>query len=163
VQTETGEGCLIKPISDFVRLFGTVINMDESLVVKRRGQYFLFSENLKEYASKDFLYAGTYLGKVKEGRLFPSFNLLGIIAQGNANMVFVDKKTEWLFICGRDIFKKGITKVTGLTRKNDYALVMNSFGECLGYGIIVRNLERERTGVAIENLLDLGDFLRREK
>lgn len=162
MQIKTKGCCLIKPISDFLRRFETVIILDESLVVKRRGRYFLLSEKLKEHASKDFLYAGTYLGRVKEGRFSPSFNLLGMMAQENANRVFVCKKTEWLFICGRDIFKQGITKVTGLLRKNDYALVMNTFGECLGYGRVLYSLDREKGGLALENLLDVGDFLRRE-
>ncbi len=154
---------MTKPITDFVRLFGTVININKSLVAKRHGRYFLLSENLKKHASEDFFFAGTYLGKVRDGKLCPSFNLLGIVAQGNANKVFVDKKTEWLFICGRDLFKKGITKVTGLSRENNYTLVMNSHDECLGYGIIVHNLEQQKSGVVIKNLLDVGDFLRREK
>jgi len=87
--------------------------------------------------------------------------LLTIIAEGNANKVIVDEKTEWLFICGRDVFKQGIVKVIGSKQKGSYALILNQHGECLGFGKILQNLERE--GVAIKNISDIGDFLRREK
>lgn len=154
---------MIDPIKDFAVPFRTVINIDESLVVRRRDRYFLLNENLKEHLSKNFFYAGIYLGTTKKGKLTPSFNLLDMIAQENANKVFVDKKTEWLFICGRDIFEKGITGRTGLTKRNDLVLVMNSYGECLGYGRLTHTLDREKSKIAIENCLDIGDFLRRER
>jgi ribosome biogenesis protein Nip4 len=131
--------------------------------VKRHGRYFLLNENLKRFASKEFFYAGTYLGRVKDGRFFPSFNLLDIIAEKKANEVTVDRKTEWLFICGRDIFSQGITKVTGSTKKKGYMLVLNLHGECLGYGKILGNFDEKRKGLVIENSLDIGDFLRRER
>ena len=154
---------MIKSIDDFVSLFGTRISLNETLIVNKQSRYFLLNENLKRLALTDFFYAGTYLGKAKDGKFFPSFNLLGIIAQKKANKVIVDKKTEWLFICGRDIFKQGITNVTGSTKKGDYTLVLNAHGECLGFGKILRNLDGKRADLAVENILDLGDFLRREK
>ena len=154
---------MIKPIDDFVSRFGTKISLDETYIAKRQGRYFLLNENLKRLTSKDFFYAGTYLGKVNHERFFPSFNLLDLIAQKKANRVIVDKKTEWLFICGRDIFKQGITKTLGSTKKNGWTLVLNLYGECLGYGRILCNLNEKREGIVIENSLDIGDFLRREK
>jgi ribosome biogenesis protein Nip4 len=154
---------MIKPIDDFVSHFGTKISLDETLIVKRQGRYFLLSENLKQLASKDLFYAGTYLGQAKDGKFFPSFNLLDMIAQKKANKIILCKKTEWLFICGRDIFKQGITEVTGSTKKDDCVLVLNSYSECLGFGRILRNLDGKRGGPAVENILDIGDFLRREK
>jgi ribosome biogenesis protein Nip4 len=154
---------MIKHINDFVSRFGTSISLDETLIVKKHGRYFLLNENLKPLASKDFFYAGTYLGKTKDTKFFPSFNLLDLVARKKANKIVVDKKTEWLFICGRDIFKQGITEATGSTRKNDYVLILNSHGECLGYGRTLRNLNQKKGGPAVKNILDIGDFLRREK
>jgi ribosome biogenesis protein Nip4 len=154
---------MIKAIDDFVSLFGTGISLDETLIVKKQSRYFLLDQNLKQLISKDFLYAGTYVGKVKDGRFFPSVNLLELIARKEANKVTVDKKTEWLFICGRDIFGQGIVKVVGSGRKEDYTLVLNLYGECLGFGKILCNLNGKRQGVVIKNILDIGDFLRREK
>ena len=153
----------MKQIKDFVSRFQTRISLDKSLIVKRRDRYFLLDDSLKRLISKDFFYAGTYLGKTKRGKFFPSFNLLRMIAEEKANKVIVDKKTEWLFICGRDIFKQGIIKLVGSKRKGDYALILNQHSECLGFGKILRSLDEEKEGVAVKNVSDIGDFLRREK
>ena len=152
----------MKPIKDFVRQFDPSISLDESLIVRKENRYFLLNESLKKLITKDFFYVGTYLGKTKNGKFFPSFNLLSIIAEKKANKIIVNKKTEWLFICGRDIFKQGIIKVMGSKRKDDYALILNQNGECLGFGRILRNLDEEKEGVAVKNISDIGDFLRRE-
>jgi ribosome biogenesis protein Nip4 len=154
---------MIRAIDDFVSRFGTEISLDETLIVKKQSRYFLLDQNLKQLISKDFFYAGTYVGKVKEGRFFPSVSLLELIARKEANKVTVDKKTEWLFICGRDIFAQGIVKVAGSGKEDDYTLVLNLYGECLGFGRILCNLNEKRQGLAIKNILDIGDFLRREK
>jgi len=119
---------MIKPLDDLVSRFGTQITLDENFIVKKQGRYFLLSENVKRLTSKGFYYAGTYLGRVKDGKFFPSFGLLNMVAQKKARRMNVGKKAEWLFICGRDVFEQGITKVTGSTKKGDYILVLNSYG-----------------------------------
>jgi len=153
----------MKPINEFIRQFGAGINLKENLVVKNKNRYFLLNENLKKLVAKDFFYAGIYLGKTKNGKFFPSFNLLRMMAREKANKIIVDKRTEWLFICGRDIFKQGIVKVMGSKRKGDYTLILNQHVECLGFGKILRNLDGEKEGVVVKNISDIGDFLRREK
>jgi len=153
----------MKQIKDFVSRFQIRISLDKNLIMKRRDRYFLLNDSLKRLISKDFFYAGTCLGKTKRGKFFPSFNLLRIIAGKKANKVTVDKKTEWLFICSRDIFKQGITEEMGSKRKGDYTLILNQHGECLGFGRILCNLDKAKDGVVIENISDIGDFLRREK
>ena len=42
---------------------------------------------------------------------------------------------------------------------------MNEYDECLGFGKIVLNLRGapDSEQIAIKNILDIGDFLRREK
>jgi ribosome biogenesis protein Nip4 len=154
---------MIKTIDDFVSLLDASLSLDENLIVKKQNRYFLLNESLKKLILKDFFYAGVYLGKTKDRKVFPSFNLLGMIAQGKANKVVVDKKTAWLFICGRDIFKQGIVKVMGSKKRGDYTLVLNMHGECLGFGRILCDLDTEIRGVAVKNISDIGDFLRREK
>jgi len=154
---------MIKPIDDFVSRFGTKIRLDETLIVKQQGRYFLLDENVKRLTSKDFYYAGAYLGEAKDGDFFPSFNLLNIITQKKANKINIERKAEWLFICGRDVFGQGIAKVTGSKKKGDYVLVLNSHDECLGFGKILLNLDRKGRGPMVENILDIGDFLRRER
>ncbi|MDH5482015.1 MAG: hypothetical protein OEY22_03930 [Candidatus Bathyarchaeota archaeon] len=155
---------MIEPITDFVSRFNTRISLDQRLILRKKNHYFLIDDNLKRSVRKGFFYAGTYLGKTKNGKFFPSFSLLRLIAEQDANQIAVDEKTEWLFICGRDVFKRGIKKVKGSKRKGDYTLVLNQQGECLGFGKILRDLnEKIKNGVTIQNISDIGDFLRREK
>jgi ribosome biogenesis protein Nip4 len=154
---------MIKPIMDFVSRFNTHISLDETKIVKKGNRYFLINETLKGLIAKDFFYAGTCLGKTKNGKLFPSFSLLKVIAEKEANKIIVNKKAEWLFICGRDVFKQGIVEVTGSKKKGDYTIILNQSGECLGFGKILRNPDEVKDGVSIQNISDIGDFLRREK
>ena len=154
----------MKAIRDFAFQLGVKFTVNADLTVEKDGRYFLLNESLRRLIRKDFYYAGTYLGKVKNGRFFPSFNLLAILARADANKTMVNKKAAWLFICGRDVFRKGIITVRGSRRKGDYTLVLNEFGECLGFGRILCSLEAEakKTEVAVKNISDIGDFLRRE-
>jgi ribosome biogenesis protein Nip4 len=150
-------------LKDFVNRFGVSLDLDEKLIIQKENRWFLLNENLKELITDNFYYAGTYLGKAKRTRFFPSFILLGMIAEKKANKIFVDKKTEWLFVCGRDVFKQGVLKVQGSTKKGGCALVLNMHGECLGFGKILRDIDKGKGKVVVRNISDLGDFLRREK
>ena len=154
----------MKAIRDFAVRLGAKFTVNADLTVKKNGRYFLLNASLERFIRKDFYCAGTYLGKVKNGRFFPSFNLLAILATGDANKTIVNNKAAWLFTCGRDIFRRGITTAHGSRRKGDYTLVLNEFGECLGFGKIISSLEAEakKTEVAVKNISDVGDFLRRE-
>jgi ribosome biogenesis protein Nip4 len=155
----------MRAIKDFMKQFRVSIALDESLLVKKKNRYYLLSERVKKQIQQNFFYAGVYLGKLKGNVFFPSFILLTIMAEGKGNKIVVDKKTAWLFICGRDIFKQGIINLKGTKRKGDYSLVLNEHDECLGFGKITRNVrkETEANEVVVKNILDIGDFLRREK
>jgi ribosome biogenesis protein Nip4 len=136
------------------------------LIAEKQGRFYLLSKTLKENTSKDFFYAGTYLGKNKQGIFFPSFNLLAMIAtRKQTNRVTVDKKSEWLFIVGRDLFRRGILNVTGSKTRGAYTLVVNQHGESLGFGRILHSLDEngKKHQVAVRNISDIGDFLRRER
>jgi ribosome biogenesis protein Nip4 len=154
----------MKEIKNFVAQFNASIALDESRVVRNRNRYYLLSKKLQHQAPKGFFYAGSYLGAVKGASFFPSFLLLTMMAETKANKLVVDEKTAWLFICGRDIFMKGILKDANL-KKGDYTLILNECNECLGFGKTACNLrgEADADKVAVKNILDIGDFLRREK
>jgi len=152
----------MKPITDFAAQFGVKIALNADFIVKKDNRYFLLNPNLKMVIRTDFYYAGVYLGKFKNGIFFPSFNLLAMLARVETNKIIVDKKTAWLFICGRDVFRKGIVTVRGSLRKSDYTLVLNEFDECLGFGKVTRRLDDAKATVVVKNILDIGDFLRRE-
>jgi ribosome biogenesis protein Nip4 len=51
----------------------------------------------------------------------------------------------------------------GSKRTGDYTLVLNEHKECLGFGKIMHSLGEGKSGVAVKNISDIGDFLRREK
>jgi ribosome biogenesis protein Nip4 len=154
----------VKAVVRFAFQLGAKIVLNADFVVEKTGRYFLLSEALQKVARKDFYYAGTYLGKVKNGKFFPSFNLLAMLARGEANKIVVEKKAAWLFICGRDVFRKGVMAVRGSRKKGDHTLVLNEFGECLGFGKIIGSLDEaaKRSEVVVRNVSDIGDFLRRE-
>jgi ribosome biogenesis protein Nip4 len=154
---------MIKPICDFANLFKTSIGLDENLVVKEQNRYFLLTDTLRKLTPRRFFYVGAYLGKTVKGKFFPSLELLRMIAEKKANKVVVDKKAEWLFICGRDVFRRGIIEVVGSSEKGDYVLVLNRRGECLGYGRAMHDLRQGKERIAIKNVIDIGDFLRRER
>ena len=151
-------------INDFVAQFNTSIPLDESQIVRHRNRYYILSKTLKQYSPKGFFYAGAYLGAVKGASFFPSFLFLALIAKSKANKLVLNKKTAWLFICGRDIFQQGILEENNF-KKGDYTLVLNEHNECLGFGKIMHNLRGvpDAKKVAVKNILDIGDFLRREK
>ena len=52
----------------------------------------------------------------------------------------------------------------GSRRKGDHTLVLNEFGECLGFGKIIGSLDEaaKNSEVVVRNVSDIGDFLRRE-
>jgi ribosome biogenesis protein Nip4 len=106
--------------------------------VEKNQRFYLFNPRLKKDVQYDFYYAGLYLGKIgKNGGFFPSFNLLNMLVDAVANKIVIDQKASWLFICGRDVFLQGYNvKVMGSKRKGDVTLVLNEFGECLGFGKI---------------------------
>jgi len=153
----------MKPIINFASKVKAKLTFDPDLVVETGGRYFLLNKDLKANASRSFFYAGRYLGKMKDGKFFPSFNLLAILSESEANKVIVNEKASWLFICGRDIFGGGVVSVEGSRREGDFTLVLNEFGECLGFGRIVRDLGAKDARVVVQNISDVGDFLRRER
>ena len=147
----------------FASRFGAKIAFNSQFILEKNQRFYLLNPRLNKVGQEDFFYAGLYLGKVgKTGAFFPSFDLLNLLVDVAANKIVVDSKAAWLFICGRDIFRSGIVKVMGSKHKGDAALVLNEFGECLGFGTVTANLNEPEGNVAIKNVLDLGDFLRRE-
>jgi ribosome biogenesis protein Nip4 len=153
----------MKPLTVFASKFGAQVALNPQFIVEKAQRYYLLNPQLRKVARADFFYAGLYLGKVKNGVFFPSFNFLNMLADVATNKVVLDRKAAWLFICGRDLFRGGILKVQGSQRKGDFVLVMNEFKECLGFGMIVGGFEEAKNNeVVVKNVLDVGDFLRRE-
>lgn len=154
---------MIELIQRFASKVSAKLILNKKLLVEKEGRFFLLNNDMKSILRNDFFYAGSYLGKLKKGKFFPSFILLAILATGKANKVIVKEKAAWLFVCGRDLFPEGIKEIQGSRRKGDFTLVLNAFGECLGFGRILHDLNSTETGVSVQNVSDVGDFLRRER
>lgn len=157
---------MFKPLKLFLKRFGVQINLSEALIDEVNEKFFLLNNTLKEITVRipeKYYHAGVLIGTLRNGAFLPSFPLISMIADKVENKVFVNDKTAWLFICGRDIFKEGITNVEGSPKKGDYTLILNKYGECLGFGVIKQNPQKAEKGVVIQNILDIGDFLRREQ
>jgi ribosome biogenesis protein Nip4 len=152
----------MKPYEVFASRFGCRVAFNSEMVVEKSQRYFLLNPRLKKLPHSYFYYAGLYLGKVKNGIFFPSFNLLNMLVGAAANKIVVDQKASWLFICGRDVFRSGVVKVMGSKCIGEVTLVLNEFGECLGFGRIMVGLAGNDRELAVRNVLDVGDFLRRE-
>jgi ribosome biogenesis protein Nip4 len=154
----------MKPIEAFASKFGSKIALNPELLVEKNQRYYMLNTRVHKVAQGDFFYAGLYLGKVKDRVFFPSFNFLNLLLPLAANRVVLGGKAAWLFICGRDVFRKGVTRFMGSQRKGDFTLVLNEFGECLGFAMIVLDVgEVGVDKVLLRNVLDVGDFLRREQ
>ncbi len=164
MQIKKIEGNTMKQINNFVSQFDTKIFFEEKNVILKGNRYYIVSRDKQKDLPSNFFYTGTYLGTLKGQSFFPSFFLLDMVSKQKSNKLIVDSKTAWLFICGRDIFRRGIVKGTRL-KKGEYTLVLNQMNECLGYGKILINLRGppDSKQIAVKNILDIGDFLRREK
>ena len=152
----------MKAFEVFASRFGSRIVFNPEFIMEKSQRFYLLNGRLKKTVQSDFYYAGLYLGKVgSHGGFFPSFNLLSMLTDVAANKVVVNRKAAWLFICGRDVFGSGVVKAMGSKRRGDATLVLNEFFECLGFGT-VGSLHGSEGEVAVKNVLDVGDFLRRE-
>ena len=152
----------MKTLISFASRFGAEITLNPEFVTEKSQRFYLLNPALRKIACNNFFYAGRYLGKTKNGIFFPSFNFLNMLVSVVTNKVILDRKTAWLYICGRDVFRSGVEKSMGSQRKGDYTLVMNEFGECLGFGMIEGSKEKASGKIQVRNVLDVGDFLRRE-
>jgi ribosome biogenesis protein Nip4 len=152
----------MKALAVFAAQFGAQIALNPEFIVEKAQRFYLLNPRVKRIVQGNFFYAGLYLGKVKNGVFFPSFILLNMLVPHAPNKVMIDRKAAWLFICGRDLFREGITKVMGAQRKGEFTLVLNEYGECLGFGRVIATLNQAEGRMVVQNVLDVGDFLRRE-
>lgn len=134
-------------IKNFIE--GFYEQFDFSGVKKIKNKYFY------KPLRKDALYSGIYLGEDYK-KFQPSLALLEMLGKVSRKKAIVNRKAEWLFICRRDIMESSIVKMND---KEGLILVHNENDENLGYGII----KKENGTLIIKNLLDKGDFLRRER
>lgn len=166
----------LKTILSAFRAYG--FELEDEIVVREstiRGnkvkEVILISKDLLEFlGDKDLnsklAFAGIKVGEV--GKRF-RFSLEGsyYIAKKKRKRVYVNDKGEMLFLYGRDIFSASVVKVTDDVKENDIVMVCNENGDVIGIGKsrfdadVVRSVEEDR--VVVENLVDRGEYLRKEK
>ncbi|MBI4918556.1 hypothetical protein HY837_01390 [archaeon] len=137
-------------LDNFISIFTE--ERPEGIIWKKGESFFL----VKELPEHHPFYAGIYLGRVKKG-FHPSLWLLQWLNKRTGKKVLVDRKGEWMFICGNDVFKRSLRKVARVDR-DETVLVVNQHRECLGYGVF-----QDRKKISVKNSFDIGDFLRRER
>jgi len=144
-------------INDFIKIFTD----KEIRWIKEGDSYYLVSKELAEIRERIKLkpeYIGLFLGKDTGKGFIPSPALIEEISRLSDKKAFVDKKAEMLFLCGRDILGRSVLRADA---KNSFVLVQNEKDENLGYGKIIGDL-KDKDRIVIENLLDKGNYLRRE-
>jgi ribosome biogenesis protein Nip4 len=154
----------VMPLEHFLIQFGIrKVDFGSGTLFVEDNKYFLITPQIQDIIKKTKkpFYVGNYLGKARGKKFFPSISLLNMVSRKSQNKVWVDKKTEWLFVCGRDLFSNGIIKVSPGVKKGTITLILNNNNEVLGFGKVTKSLNE--SGAVIENILDIGDFLRRER
>jgi len=145
-------------IQKFAKQFVDKGQFDFSDVHKVGRKYFLINPPLlemKNKINKDIYAAGLFLGEDRQ-EFRPSPALIEMIAKKSTKKAVINKNSEWLFLCGRDVFS---TSVLTSAVNEGLVLVQNEENENLGYGTIVR----KGNNLLIKNLLDRGSYLRQEK
>jgi len=148
-------------LKQFIKQFTNQEIVKEFIKIDR--SYFLTSDKIRQTTAliqTKPAFEGVILGT--EGRVFkPSIFLLQKICAFTNKKINADKKGEWMFICGKDVFGKSVLKFGEGIKINDFVIVQNQYHECLGYGKITADISSK--GKIVENFFDIGDFLRRER
>ncbi|MFP4656885.1 MAG: hypothetical protein ACLFNK_04900 [Candidatus Woesearchaeota archaeon] len=141
----------------FAEQFGLSIGEGRRVVTlgdKKNERFNVDAETKRMISSikSDAMFAGNPLGRNTGKGFIPSLWSIDMAAQSDmAKKITLDKRSAWLFLCGRDIFASSLEDERP---EKDYVFPMNEQGENLGIGFF--------DGKMIINLMDKGDFLRRE-
>jgi ribosome biogenesis protein Nip4 len=142
-------------LEEFLKPFGMKKAIDAQLVGR---SHFIIKD--KQFLGKRPVYSGECIAHIRGPVLIPSIDFLQQIGKEARKQIVVNEKAEWLYICGRDVFAKGIISHNN-PMIGDRVVVLNKHKECLGYGDVIAPLDGKR--VVIKRLFDIGDLLRRER
>jgi ribosome biogenesis protein Nip4 len=128
--------------------------------VHRFGRNFYQAEerlwDIKNGITRDIYSLGLFLGEEKMG-FSPSPALIDLISKfpdAESKKIFVNKKAEWMFLCGRNVLSESIAKNPNNLGEG-LVLVQNEQDENLGYG----TFKKEDT-LIVKHILDKGRYLR---
>jgi len=162
-----------KVIRMALRAFGSEDFLNENVLLVKDGdvkEVYALSKDLAKFLELyrlNFVSAGIKVGEVGSRRFRFSLEGSFFLVKRVKKSVFVNGKGEMLFLYGRDIFPESILDVTDDVEENDIVFVRNVKGDVIGIGRArfgadrIKNVERGR--VVVENLVDRGEYLRKEK
>lgn len=134
-------------------------------IVKIGKRYFYDPHNLMQLAQEqkfDVFSVGLYLGEEKND-FRPTSALIELLSRYNDKRVVVGSKAAWLFLCNRDILMDGVLEA-GTFSHNEIVFVADHNQNILGIGKIVSPFNASfRNKTYVKNILDKGEYLRREK
>ncbi|MBN2052842.1 hypothetical protein JW756_05035 [Candidatus Woesearchaeota archaeon] len=140
----------------FVKEF-TKSEVKELNSVERIGKKYFYAPRelaeLKKNIPLEPYSMGLPLGELKNNRFSPSIALLDMLKNYTDKKIIVNKKGETMFLYGKEVFSENFAKCDV---NEGFCLVLNANDEVLGYG----ELSKKKN---IKNILDRGDFLRRER
>ena len=150
----------MRSLNEFLAAVGAEASYQDESLLKINTKRFTVIGELGGFIldRRHLVYAGRYLGKTRRWFLPSSILLEELDRVEGLNRVHVDAEAAWLFVCGRDIFEEKVLKAEGVFREGNAFLVMFC-GSCLGYGVV----EPSEGRLILRNVLDIGDFLRRER
>ena len=132
----------------------------EILDVHRLGRNFYQAEErlweIKSGVTRDIYSLGLFLGEEKTGfNASPALiDLISKFPDAQSKKIFVNRKAEWMFLCGRNVLSDSIANNPN-NLSEGLALVQNEKDENLGYGLF----KMEDT-LIIKHILDKGRYLR---
>ena len=111
---------------------------------------------------------GLGFGEFKKEEVFLTLSGASIIAQETFKQIKINQEAEQLFLYRRNILCKSILELDFSLSKNEKVMVLNKSGDFLGIGKLKISgkeifLEKNFEKTAIENILDLGWYLRKGK
>lgn len=148
---------------DFVLLIHQAGNVKEIYALTPELAEFLKSRGAKVV---EVVSAGIKVGEVGK-RLRLTLEGAFFLVRAKKKRVYVNKRGEMLFLYGRDVFASSVMKASQDIRENDVVFVCSTKGDILGIGKSrydgdrIRSVEEDR--VVVENLIDRGEYLRKEK
>jgi ribosome biogenesis protein Nip4 len=150
----------MEELTKFVKKFVDLNKMNfpfEDVQIIGKEYYLLNPKTKKLIEGVKFPPFSLGLPLARKGKLFePSMALLQMLAPFTNKKVKVDSKSAWLFACGRDLFENSIVERFG---DDSFVIVLNNKDEVLGYAVKTK----DKGKILYKNVIDIGDYLRREK
>jgi len=158
----------MKLLKEFLETFNIDEFPYENVLIHRR-KYYLQTKESKEIGKQipeEAHRYGLFLGESK-GTFKASLPLISLIVPLTKKKIVLDKKQSWLFTCKRDIFGEHVNENKNF-KFNETIIVTNKEGDALGLATKIKdkhkkNQKEEQHKEIYKNILDLGDYLRREQ